>query len=359
MPSDKKKKSKGKGKQECQDDSETVCVPSPFDGPNNNSNNNNNNNNNRVNSKPRSSSQGHISYGESFVPFGQTDSYTPQGGAPPPSFSNAPRSQTSSSTGVVYGTPDGGYGNCGRSGGGYPPPSGYPPSNGYPPPNGYSAPGGYPAPGQPTPGYYEGGGYGGGGGSSYGGVAYGGGGGAYGGGPYEGSCSGYGGGGPSSGEYPGSSAPEMKDDDFPVYFADEPDEKPFEKGQPNFASMQQGESQGRSRTESMAGMAPLDIRTCPVCKSWNDDPLMTLVIRCPACDNKYCCFCLIKLPDGLPCGKKFCRKKTKAFWRQEDQEFAEYNVQPMKVGRAKKAKRGMQNAGYGVGVGVCGIASAT
>ena len=46
-------------------------------------------------------------------------------------------------------------------------------------------------------------------------------------------------------------------------------------------------------------------------------------------------------------------------WKQEDKEFAEYNVTPMKLKRSTKVKRKFQNAGYGLGVGACGVASAT
>ena len=209
-------------------DNETVCVPSPFDNPA------------PASSRPRSNSSGNVSYGTSFAPFHQSDdpfgppafsSASASSSQPPPSFGEGPgtRGRTHSSAGVgyggtVYGQPQGGY------------PGGYDP-------------------------YAGGSCYGGGAGDFGGGV--GGGGYGYGGAPQPFGAHSY-----------APSAPEMKmDDDFPVYFADEPEQFP---GGPSSAPLPLGAA-GRGRSESSVGVAPLDIRTCPVCKSLSDDLLMTFV----------------------------------------------------------------------------------
>jgi hypothetical protein len=136
-----------------------------------------------------------------------------------------------------------------------------------------------------------------------------------------------------------------------------------------YEAPRQESHRGRSYTSAPSHYAPAPVavepplypegsHVCPVCSLLQEDPLPAVVLHCPRCDSKYCFFCNDRITDNLPCAKKVCRHRCKAFWREEDSEFNRYNVKPLKDKASKRAKRKMQSAGYVAGVGACGVASA-
>ena len=159
---------------------------------------------------------------------------------------------------------------------------------------------------------------------------------------------------------------QMRDDEMPVYFAD--DHHSQSAAARNQKPLYQ--QRRRARTEMPRRNSDPSMRgtgrrvedegprnhICPTCFHHYENPLPALVLRCPHCESNYCFFCSKKRKDSLPCILRACKAKRKRFWKEENDFFSEYNVAPLKDPKGKRVKRKAQNVGYVAGAGALGAA---